>query len=198
MLIFGFLLPVLYSTPTLLASHWGPPSLLSVLGRLPQLGTSPSCLKSLGWLPAFHISPRLPIVSDSPLCPPGFSFPHSPEISCSYVPGGVPQGWVACHCMSLVNFFLSPILQKAIKTSPPLPLPTATARLWWLHPRDRFQGVLVGSQDWRCSGTLIASTDGGTLEVQGTVWEAGASGGARRAPKDTEDLVLLSKGFQSN
>lgn len=67
----------------------------------------------LCWLPAFNISPRLPIVYDSPLCLPGFSFPQSPEISFSHVPGGVPQGWVACHCLRLFNFFLSPIPPKS-------------------------------------------------------------------------------------
>lgn len=33
----------------------------------------------------------------------------------------------------------------------------------------------------------------GYLSSEGIAWEAGASGGVRRAPKNPEDLVLLSK-----
>lgn len=156
MLTCGFLLSGSYAALALLVGHsWGPPSLLSVLNRLPLvlhfslLYKKPQLL--LCWLPAFNISPRLSIVCDFSLCFPGFGFPHSPEISFSHVPGGVPQGWVACHCMFLVNFFFSPIPQKFLKTSPHLPLPLPIACLWQLHLRDQFWGVCVGPWGWRCS-----------------------------------------------
>lgn len=112
----------------------------------------------LCWLPAFHISPRLPIVCGSPSCPPAFSFPHSPEISFSYVPGGVPWGWVTCHCMSFFNFFLSPCKKLSKHHHPwpcPWPQPTCGSFIPVISSR-----VCVCPRDWRCSGTLISSMDG--------------------------------------
>ena len=128
MLTCSFFLSGLYSAPArLVGNSWSPPSLLSVLNRLPLVVHLSLLYKKpqplLCWLPAFIISPRLPIVCYSPLHLPGFSFPHSREISFSHISGGVPQGWVACHCMFLFNAFLSPIPQKAPKTSPHLPQP---------------------------------------------------------------------------
>lgn len=119
----------------------------------PLICTFPPCIKKPRWWPllghlsAFNISPRLPIVCDSPVLLPSFDFPHSPEISFSHSPARVPQGWVACRCMLLLTLFSGPIPQKALKTSPRPPccapkLLLAAVWGWGRACADRCSGML--------------------------------------------------------
>lgn len=124
--------------PTLPSSDsWGTVCFAACLQCIcPSTCTFPPFLKKPRWpllshLSAFNISPRLPIVCDSPVLLPGFGFPHSPEISFSHSFARVPQGWVACHCMLLLTLFSGPIPQKALKTPPRPPLPAVPQSFSW-------------------------------------------------------------------
>lgn len=148
---FPLLWPLL--APTLSSSDfWGAVCFATCLHWIcPLSGTFPTCIKKPRWpllshLSAFNISPRLPIVCDSPVLLPSFGFPHSPEISFSYSLARVPQGWVACHCMLLLTLFSGPIPQKVLKTPPHPPLLCPKASLG--------SRVGVGKGLCRCSGML--------------------------------------------
>lgn len=114
--------------------------------------TLPPRIKKPRWWPllshlsAFNISPRLPIVCDSPVLLPSFGSPHSPEISFSHSPARVPQGWVACHCLLLSILFLVPSLKKLSKHhhTRPCCAPKLLLAEVWGRGRECGQHVLLG------------------------------------------------------
>lgn len=113
---------------------------------LPPRNKKPRWWPLLSHLSAFNISPRLPIVCDSPVLLPSFGSPHSPEISFSHSPARVPQGWVACHCLLLSILFLVPSLKKLSKHhhTRPCCAPKLLLAEVWGRGRECGQHVLLG------------------------------------------------------
>lgn len=100
--------------------------------------------------------------------------------------------------MIFFNSFLSTIPQKALKTSPHLPLSLLWPDCGSPISMINSGGVCVGPWGWRYTGSLLSITDRDTSQVQGTMWKAGERRGAGRALKDMEDLVLLLKTYRAS